>query len=356
MLTQTAAGRTYDFSHAIGRYIGGTGGPAGDGFVQPVKIAIGGGDTIYALNRGAESTDTTGDWLAPRAYGVRIGKFNIGTAPGDEEFVTEFSGFGYDDGDLVWPAGIALDSQENVYVSDEWLNRVSVFDEDGAYLRCWGSFGDGPGQFNRPSGLAIDEADGVYVVDSLNHRVQRLTTDGAFVAGWGEVGGAAGQLDSPWGIALDSEGNVYVADHGNHRVQKFTTDGRFLLQFGSHGSGRGELDHPSDVTVDPDGDVYVCDWANNRVQIFGPEGDFIMSLVGDAQELSKWAKEDVEGDESLQKARRRVDSLEPEWRLALPMGVTFDPNKRRLIVADTQRHRVQIYDKPPSYVEAQFNL
>ncbi len=355
MLTQTAAGRTYDFSHAVGRYIGGMGGPAGDGFVQPVKIAIGKGDTVYALNRGAEST-ADGEWLAPRAYGVRIGKFNIGTVPGDEESVAEFSGFGYDDGELVWPAGIALDSQENIYVTDEWTHRVSVFGKEGAYLRNWGSPGNGPGQFSRPSGIAIDGADQVYVADSVNHRVQRLTAEGAFISEWGGFGNDVGQLDSPWGIALGGDGNAYVADHGNHRVQKFTSDGRFLLQFGSHGSGEGQLDHPSDVTVDPDGDVYVCDWANNRVQIFGPEGEFIMSLVGDAQELAKWAREDVEADVSVQKARRRVDSLEPEWRFALPVGVTFDGNKSRLIVADTQRHRVQIYNKVPGYVEAQFNL
>ena len=38
-------------------------------------------------------------------------------------------------GEMIWPAGIALDSQENVYVTDEWLNRVSVFDKDGNFLR-----------------------------------------------------------------------------------------------------------------------------------------------------------------------------------------------------------------------------
>jgi DNA-binding beta-propeller fold protein YncE len=39
---------------------------------------------------------------------------------------------------LIWPAGIALD-RDNVYVTDEWLNRVSIFNKDGAFLRDWGT-------------------------------------------------------------------------------------------------------------------------------------------------------------------------------------------------------------------------
>ncbi len=63
---------------------------------------------------------------------------------------------------MIWPAGIALDSEENVYVTDEWLNRVSVFDKDGNFLRCWGSAGSGDGEFDGPSGIAIDQQDVLY--------------------------------------------------------------------------------------------------------------------------------------------------------------------------------------------------
>ena len=38
---------------------------------------------------------------------------------------------GQDDGSLVWPTCIALDSQENLFISDEWLNRISSFSKDG---------------------------------------------------------------------------------------------------------------------------------------------------------------------------------------------------------------------------------
>ena len=45
--------------------------------------------------------------------------------------MTEFGTYGDDDGKFIWPVAIALDSLENVYVTDEWLNRVSAYDRDG---------------------------------------------------------------------------------------------------------------------------------------------------------------------------------------------------------------------------------
>ena len=44
MLTQTVAGRVYDYSHSVGR-----GSQSGMGFNQPVAAAIGEGDVVYVL-------------------------------------------------------------------------------------------------------------------------------------------------------------------------------------------------------------------------------------------------------------------------------------------------------------------
>ena len=101
----------------------------GMGFRMAVALALGEGDTLYAVNRGWEQIQNV---PANRTQlGTRVGKFTIGPVPGDEEFVADFSKPGDGPGELMWPAGIALDSQENVYVTDEWLNRISIFDKDG---------------------------------------------------------------------------------------------------------------------------------------------------------------------------------------------------------------------------------
>ena len=324
------------------------------GFNQPVAAAIGEGDVVYVLNRGSETIPTV-SWNRTGA-GARVSIVTIGRVEGDEEFVGEFGEYGDGDAQLIWPVGIALDRQNNVYVTDEWLNRVSIFDKDGNFLGLWGSSGDGDGELNRPSSIAIDQDDNLYIVDGRNHRVQKFTRDGEFLAKWGSLGSDNGELDSPWGITIDTQGYVYVADHKNHRAQKFTPEGEFMARFGSYGTGRGRLNRPTDVAVDPDGDVYVCDWANNRVQAFGPDGTFITSFIGDARELSKWAKMTVDANVDVIKARRRVYTTEPEWRFALPTGVTFDAEKGRLVVVDSQRSRLQIYNKLKGYIEPQFNL
>jgi DNA-binding beta-propeller fold protein YncE len=345
MLTTVAAGRVYDFSHAVGR-----GALSGMGFRMAVALALGEGDTLYAVNRGWEQVQNVP--FNRTQLGTRVGKFTIGPVPGDEEVVCDFSKPGDGPGELIWPAGIALDSQENVYVTDEWLNRVSVFDKDGNFLRDWGTAGSDDGEFNGPSGIAIDPKDVLYIVDSRNHRVQTFTKEGLFLKAWGSLGSGEGQFNAPWGLTLDQQGNVYVADHKNHRVQKFTPDGKFVMQFGSYGTGKRQLNRPSDVAVDPDGDVYVCDWANHRVQVFGPDGKIVTSLVGDAQELSKWAKMSLETNPGAMKRRREVRNFEQEWRFAFPTAVAFDDHYGRLIVCDTQRNRLQIYNKLKDYQQA----
>jgi hypothetical protein len=52
------------------------------------------------------------------------------------------------------------------------------------------------------------------------------------------------------------------------------------------------------------------------------------------------------------KRRREVHSLEREWRFAFPTAVVFDAEHGRVIVSDTQRNRLQIYNKLKNYATA----
>ncbi len=349
MVTQLVAGRVYDYSRTVGR-----GAVSGAGFNSPVDVALGDGEQVYVLNRGWEFV-TNVPWNRT-ARGTRVSLITIGDEIDDEEFVNEFGKYGDGPGELIWPAGIALDSQERVYVTDEWLNRVSVFSGDGDFLHAWGSTGPNPGQLDGPSGIVFDPQDNLYLVDSRNHRVQVFSADGALQAAWGKLGSGDGEFNAPWGITLDADGYVYVSDHKNSRVQKFTPGGEFVAQFGAPGTGRGQLQRPAGVAVDPDGDLYVCDWANDRVQLFAPDGRFVTGFTGDAQQLSRWARQVVDVSPDTVKRRREVRSLEPEWRLALPRGVTFDHRRSRVLIADTQRNRLQIYNKLRDYAEPQRNI
>ena len=245
-------------------------------------------------------------------------------------------------------------------MSDEYLHRITIFDKDGNYVSHWGAHGSGDGELDRPAGLAI--RDGVlYVVDSRNNRVQKFTLDGQYISQFGSFGSGPGELNTPWGIGLDKEGNVFVADWRNDRIQSFTSDGEWLQSIGQPGTGGdasiarehggirlvsqpvGLFNRPTGVCVDKDGDVYVADWLNNRVQVLTPEGRFITEFTGDAA-LSKLGVQKIESNPDMIRQRNGVRDFTPEKVLWAPVAVKVD-DEGNVYIADTTRHRFQVYQK-----------
>ncbi len=288
-----------------------------------VDVALGSKNRVYVLCRGSLGTE------------VRV--INM-----DDENLGTIGGAGTDEGKFTWPASLIVDKEENLYVSDEALHRISTFNRDGEFMGSWGEHGDDDGQLDRPSGIAFDAEENMYVSDTLNHRVQKFTKDGKFLTGWGRVGDGDGEFNMPWGITIDELGDVYVADWRNDRVQKFTADGEFILKLGSSGSGDGEFNRPSGVAVDKDGDIYVADWGNNRVQLFNQDGKYVEKFIGDAN-LSKSARQYVLAN-PITLRLRDMSRLEEGKRLRGPISVRVD-DEGRLFIPDFGSHRVQIYQK-----------
>lgn len=183
------------------------------------------------------------------------------------------------------PMGVAVDSNGNVYVT-EWTNHViKKYSGTGTLLTQWGGLGvsytgGSPGLFQDPDAIAIDSSDNVYVTDWGNGRVQKFTSGGAYSTQWGLPGSGNAQFNGPAGIAVDGAGNVFVADSGNQRIQKFSSTGAYINQWGSYGSGNGQFNFPTPIgiigmTVDSGGNVYVADAGNSRVQVFSSAGAFI---------------------------------------------------------------------------------
>ena len=334
-MTTRVQGATFRYSHTIGR-----GEEAGPGFKNPIALALGEDDVMYVVNRSYDF----------RADSKRITICTVG-----EEYIGEIGNAGRlggemmddgesaDPGSLVWPVSISLDSQGNLYVSDEWLNRISMFTSDGDWLGSWGIKGKADGEFDKPSGFAFDHEDNLYIVDTGNNRVQKFTKDGQFLGKWGHEGTGDGEFNMPWGIDIDSNGDVFIADWRNDRIQKFTSDGQFLMKLGVPGSGDGELNRPTDMAVDGQGLIYVADWQNDRVQVFDSEGRFITKIIGDAT-LSKWAEQKLDANPDMRLQREIAQGLERERFLSGPLGVEIDDNNR-LFIIDSDRNRIQIYRK-----------
>ncbi len=109
-----------------------------------------------------------------------------------------------------------------MYVADLKNDRIQVFDKTGKYLFGWGSTGSEPGQFKAPAGIGIDSDDNIYVSEIGNDRVQVFDKKGNFITTWGKKGSGNGEFGNMHGLFVDkSTGWVYIADTANNRIQVY---------------------------------------------------------------------------------------------------------------------------------------
>jgi NHL repeat len=287
-----------------------SGGGAGQ-FDQPEGVATDSSGDVYVVDSGNERVDefsAAGAFIEAYGWGVADGLYQFETCTS----TCQSGRAGGGAGQFEEPGGIATDSSGDVYVGDNYNERIDEFSAAGAFIKAFGSTGYGAGQLEDPEGVATDSSGDVYVADSFNNRIDEFSAAGAFIEayGWGVAdgmgkfetctstcqqggqGGGAGQLNSPTGVATDSSGDVYVTDGANERVDEFSAAGAFIeaygwgvadgmgkfetctstCQSGIFGAGAGELSTPWGVAVDGSGDIYVADYDNERVDEFGAVG------------------------------------------------------------------------------------
>jgi sugar lactone lactonase YvrE len=167
-------------------------------------------------------------------------------------------------GMLVFPHGITIDRDGNIWVSDgQGRNgkghQVFKFSPDGKVLMTLGKAGetgDGPDTFNQPSAVGIGRNGDIFVADGhggdTNARIVKFTKDGKFIKTWGKKGTGPGEFDAPHALAFDSKGRLFVADRGNNRIQIFDQDGAFLEQW-------TQFSRPSGLYIDKNDVMYVSD-------------------------------------------------------------------------------------------------
>ena len=209
----------------------------------------------------------------------------------DGDVVESFGG-----GMFIWPHGIDVDSDGNVWVTDavsaertpEGIrgHQVIKFSPAGEVLVTLGTPGvpgSGPGNFNAPSDVVVADNGDIFVADGhgddTNNRVVKFSSDGTFVSAWGQTGYAPGEFRTLHAIAIDSRGRVFVGDRSNNRVQIFDQDGTFISMWTQFG-------RPSGIFFDDNDRIYVADSESDNVQNPGWE----MGIrIGDA--LSGWVSE-----------------------------------------------------------------
>ena len=209
-------------------------------------------------------------------------------ASGDNAYEVEYrEGRRYDLGASGSARAIAFhgEGSERRMAVVDWGNRcVAMFNvESGERAATVGSDGQGPGQFTWPYGVAFSRAGELYVSDSYLHRISVFDRQGRYVRRFGRPGRGQGEFRRPQGLCFTADGHLVVADSGNHRVQILREDGTFVRAFGSRGQGEGEFRHCSAVCVLPDGSIAVLHSQNCRVQVFDGEGGFVRSIGSEGE-------------------------------------------------------------------------
>ena len=205
---------------------------------------------------------------------------------------------------LKSPFGIAVDDEDNIYVTDNKYGSGSVFmfDKNGAKIEAVKNKFTFRGitvsggqvivadegnrrllcftrdlqlitktidfQHGQPVGVACDEDGKIYVCGYSSNFVQVFSAQGERLYSFSDKGSASSKLNSPHSICVGGD-LIYVTEWGsNNCISVFTKEGKFISSFGKKGSKNGEFDLPSGLAVDNDGILYVCDCGNSRIQLF----------------------------------------------------------------------------------------
>lgn len=203
-----------------------------------------------------------------------------------------------------FPGAIAIDGIGNLYVADtandairEITSTAVVTTLAGAAGMVGSTNGIGPGaRFSNPAGIALDTAGNIYVSDLGNDTIRKIAT-GAVVSTLAGLpgtigcddGGAAARFDSPFGLAVDSKGNVYVADSNNNTIRRITpntvvsTFAGAARQLGSaDGTGAdARFNSPAGVAVDGAGNLFIADTNNSTLREITPAG-VVTTIAGTA--------------------------------------------------------------------------
>ncbi len=177
--------------------------------------------------------------------------------------------------------GLAMDDGDRLFVSDPGLRHVLVFN---AAHKTEDVISEG---MVSPGALAVDrenrllyvsdvELDQVLVYDADTFKLKRKIG----TTGQKHELTSPGDFAKPTGLAVDPEGNLYVCDTLNNRIEIFDADGKFISTFGKAGDGPGYFARPKGVAVDGDGHIWVADGMQDRVQVFNKDAQLLIAFGG----------------------------------------------------------------------------
>jgi sugar lactone lactonase YvrE len=241
------------------------------------------------------------------------------------------------DGKSVWTADRCGNGQGCV---GSKIDPIQKFDESGKRLRAFGA-----GMFVWPHGLHVDRDGNVWVADSRRPTpaelkefpaekdkgsvVVKFSPEGKVLMVLGKFGVAGNPPDlltDPTNVLTDpSNGDIYVAESHTDvedpnlvgRISVFDRNGKFLRTIGKTGTGPGEFRTPHAMVWDSKGRLIVADRHNHRIQILTKEGKYI----GEYREFSRVSGLAIDRNDNLYAADSESDARRhPGWLKGIRIG------------------------------------
>ena len=175
-------------------------------------------------------------------------------------------------GEFLMPNGIAVTSTQDVYVVDSEQHQVKVYDAQGDFKHAFGAEGSEDDQLNFPSDIVLNEALGeVYVTDFWNERVTVFGLAGSWLRHLPTPANEQGDpiYLRPTGLGIDPAGNLYIVDNALSTVTVVNPQGvlQDVIGYENDAYWTGQLNIPLDVATDGNR-VYVISSQDQKVVIF----------------------------------------------------------------------------------------
>ena len=291
------AGTYYNYN-GTNWYYGGDGGLATDAYMAyPFAVAMDTAGNIYVAdnlnNVIRKITVSTGIITTVAGDGSIF--YNVWPFCGDGGLAT--------DAQLNDPWGVAVDIAGNIYIADRGNNVIRKVDVSTGIINTVAGTGTGgytgdngpatSATLNGPDGITLDSQGNMYISDDYNNVIRKVskatgiitTIAGNGTAGYSGDNGPAtsAKLNDPSiGIAFDPQGNFYIADDGNNVIRKVTVSTGIITTVAGNGvqgySGdngpatSATLNGPEGVAVDALGNIYILDENNVVRKVNGPGG------------------------------------------------------------------------------------
>lgn len=201
-----------------------------------------------------------GNLLVCESAGNRLSLLNE-----NGKFIKYIGQTGRENGGLVGPQYLALDSLQRIYVTDFGNRRVAVFDREGTPLYVFGSKNDYFDGVKGPTGIIVVE-DSVFVADSIEGAVYEFDRAGNFIRELVEKG----TFKKPESIKLWND-SLVICDQ--NKIMAVNPQTGALFEYVRTGNA------PSRVTTaapDVNGNVIVSDFTANEVYVMSK----LQELVG----------------------------------------------------------------------------